>query len=217
MGGFDTAYFFGAILAFIFGSAFARGCQAFVAAWLGDRLPASEGRLSFSPRRQHEPLGLFLALFISLLVPLISWAKPLNLNPFANRLRRKGGALVAITGPLAQILLGLVVGFALRLFLGNTSVSSNVFVETVGWFVFFNFLFAAFQVLPLPPLDGYGVLKNLLSPQWDIKLQWMETYGPVLVLAALFLLSFLGNPHYRFVFFPIANSLMGLVGLSLSL
>ena len=66
MGSFSTTSFLGALLAFIFGTGFARGMQAFIVAYrLGDRLPRSEGRMSFSPTRQvMEPLGLLLALLL---------------------------------------------------------------------------------------------------------------------------------------------------------
>ena len=146
------------MLAFIFGTGFAKGMQAFVAYRLGDRLPRSEGRLSFSPTRHHEPLGLLLALFLGLNVPVVAWGKPLNLNPFANRLKRIGGTIVSLVGPLSYILVGLVAGLILKL-AGNNLPE---FVYNLLYaFTVFNFLLAAFNLLPIPPLDGYGILKGV--------------------------------------------------------
>jgi Zn-dependent protease len=211
MGGFSTTYFLGALLAFIFGTGFAKGMQAFVAFRLGDRLPRSEGRLSFSPTRHHEPLGLLLALFLGLNVPVVAWGKPLNLNPFANRLRRIGGTLVALAGPLTYILLGVVSGLILR---SASDYLPNFFNDLLYAFTYFSFLLAAFNLLPIPPMDGYGIIKGLLSPNWEPKLVWLETYGPILILVLTLLLPFLLRINLVYIFFtPIVNLLMSLVGL----
>jgi Zn-dependent protease len=186
--------------------------QAFVAYRLGDHLPRSEGRLSFSPTRHHEPLGLLLALFLGLNVPVVTWGKPLNLNPFANRLKRFGGTIISLMGPVAYVLLGLASGLILK---AVTTSVPNFVVELLYAFTFFNFLFAAFNLLPIPPLDGYGIIKGLLSPNWDVKLNWLETYGPVLILVLALMLPFLfrGFNLLYFFFAPIVNLFMGLLGL----
>ncbi len=211
MGGFSTTYFLGALLAFIFGTGFAKGMQAFVAYHLGDRLPRSEGRLSFSPTRHHEPLGLLLALFLGLNVPVVAWGKPLNLNPFANRLKRIGGTLVSLMGPVSYILLGLLSGLILRAVSGSIP---GFFNDLLYAFTYFNFLLAAFNLLPIPPLDGYGIIKGLLSPNWDVKLGWLENYGPVLILVLALMLPFLLRFNLLYIFFtPIVNLFMNLLGL----
>lgn len=218
MGGFSTTGFLGALLAYIFGTSFAKGMQAFVAYRLGDRLPRSEGRMSFSPTRHLEPLGLLLALLLGLNVPVITWGKPLNLNPFVNHLKRLGGSLIALVGFLSYVLLGVVAGLIYR------SVFQNIpiFIAQLLYnFTFYSFLLAAFNVIPIPPLDGYGFIKGFLNPNWDVKLNWLETYGPVLILVlALILPYFLGgisggnNILYQFILAPIVKLFMSLVGLN---
>jgi Zn-dependent protease len=210
--GFSTTFFLGALLAFIFGTGFAKGMQAFVAYRLGDRLPRSEGRLSFSPTRHHEPLGLLLAVFLGLNVGVVTWGKPLNLNPFANRLKRIGGTLVSLTGPLSYVLLGIIVGLITR---AAAPYIPTFFTELLLNFTSFSFLLAAFNLLPIPPLDGYGILKGLLTPNWDPKLVWMETYGPVLILVLALMLPFLIRINLLYLFFtPIRDLFMRLLGLS---
>jgi Zn-dependent protease len=222
MGAFNTAFFLGALLAFVFGTAFAKGCQAFVAYQLGDRLPRSQGRLSLNPARHHEPLGLILALFLSLSIPTVAWGKPLELNPYGNRMRRFGVLLVGLTGPLAYLFLAIVSGLIFRLLLSlnpsNTVLVSNTFEWTSLAFVFtyFNLLFAAFNLLPIPPLDGYTIFfKGLFPVQWEAKVLWLETYGVILLLALmLFLPFFIGrNLLYEFVFNPLVNIFLNLLGL----
>lgn len=222
MGSFNTALFLGALLAFVFGTAFAKGCQAFVAYQLGDRLPRSQGRLSLNPARHHEPLGLILALFLSLSIPTVAWGKPIELNPYGNRLRRFGVFLVGVTGPVAYLFLAIVSGLIFRLLFSLNSNNTALLSPTFEWtslalaFTYFNLLFAAFNLLPIPPLDGYTIFfKGLFPVQWESKLVWLETYGTVLLLALMLFLPFLlrFNPLFEFVFNPIVNVFLNLLGL----
>jgi Zn-dependent protease len=220
MGAFSTTGFLGALLAYIIGTGFARGMQAFTAYRLGDRLPRSEGRMSFSPTRHLEPLGLLLALLLGLGVPVVTWGKPLNLNPFANRLKRFGGSVIALVGFLSYVVLGVVAGLIYR----SAAEYLPVFIgQLLFTFTLYSFLLAAFNVIPIPPLDGYGFIKGFLNPNWDVKLVWLETYGPVLILVlALILPYFLGgfngnfNILYQFIFSPIVRLFMSLIGLQLA-
>ncbi len=211
-----TGIFIGGALAFVLGTTFSKAFQAFVAYQLGDRLPRSEGRLSLNPGRHIELIGVILALFLTLGTTLVTWGKPVNTNPYGNRLGRLGGILVALAGILGYIILGVVVALVAKLILHPTFLpSANVLDRIVFWFIFFNFLLAAFQVLPIYPLDGYGVLKGVLGPQYETRLLWMETYGPVLILGLIFIFQFIlrFNPLFEFVFYPIAQALLNLVGL----
>jgi Zn-dependent protease len=220
MGAFSTAGFLGALLAYIVGTGFARGMQAFTAYRLGDRLPSSEGRMSFSPTRHLEPLGLLLALLLGLGVPVVTWGKPLNLNPFANRLKRLGGTVIALVGFLSYVALGVVAGLIYR----SAGANLPIFIGQLLYaFTLYSFLLAAFNVIPIPPLDGYAFIKGFLNPNWDAKLLWLETYGPVLILVlALIIPYFLGgfsgnlNILYQFIFSPIVQLFMSLIGLRLS-
>ena len=220
MGAFSTTSFLGALLAYIIGTGFARGMQAFTAYRLGDRLPRSEGRMSLSPTRHMEPLGLLLALLLGLGVPVVTWGKPLNLNPFANRLKRFGGTIIALVGFLSYVVLGVVVGLIYRSFAENIPIFIG---QLLLYFTLYSFLLAAFNVLPIPPLEGYGFIKGFLNPNWDTKLLWLETYGPVLILVlALILPYFLGgfngnfNILYQFIFSPIVRLFMSLIGLQMA-
>ncbi len=214
MGGFDTAIFFGALLAFVIGTTFAKACQALVAYRFGDRLPASEGRLSFRPGRQLDPLGLLLALFLALGIDVVAWGKPLNLNPGTNRLRRLGGTFVALTGPLAYLLLALISGLLFNLLIGISPNNPSVFIRVAYWFTYYNVLLAAFNLVPIPPLDGYNIIKGLLPPHWDLKLSWLETYGSVILLVLALLLPFFIRINLIYIFCtPFVRLFMSLLGL----
>ncbi len=226
---FETSFFVGALLAFVIGTCFAKACQSFVASRLGDRLPRSEGRMSFNPGRHMDPLGLLLALFLALGISTVAWGKPLNLNPFANKLGRFGVAVIGLVGPLAYLFLALVSGLVFRLLLnvapagvssGNTGflAGGRDFLSGVALaFTIYNVLLAAFNLLPLPPLDGYNIFfKGLLPAQWDMKLIWLETYGMVLLLVLVLILPFfIGiNPLFQFFFNPLARLFLSLLGLA---
>ena len=214
-----TADFLGLLLAFVLGTTFSRFAQAWVAYRLGDRQVRSEGRLSLNPGRQHEPLGLLLALFLALGRITTAWGKPINMEPLVAR-KRFGLTLVGLTGPLAYILLAAVVRLIAAPFLDfNPSSTSGLSFPAalVLDFIMGNLLFAAFNLLPLPPLDGWYILKGLWRPQWDLKVTWVETYGVALVIVLTLILPLfrpeLGFIH-RYYFVPIAQNLAQLLQLS---
>ncbi len=210
-----TAQFLGLLLAFVTGTTFARYCQAFVASLLGDRLPRREGRISLNPARQHEALPLLLALFYAFGRPTVAWGKPLNLDPFANRLKRAGGSIIAITGPLAYILLALLARLLLLAF-PNNAIETNFLAAVIYRFVEGSLIYAAFNCLPLPPLDAWNFIKGLWPPAWDLKVGWVEKYGTVLLLFLTLILPTFNpqlNLFENYYFTPIVDIFLRLFGL----
>ena len=121
---------------------------------------------------------------------------------------------MAITGPLAYFALAaaarLLFGFAFD----QRQLSSNVFAQIALYFIVGNILFAAFSLLPLPPLDGWYFLKGFWPPRWDVKATWVETYGAVIVLVLALILPFFGlSLLYPFYFKPISDALLSLLNL----
>jgi len=124
--------------------------------------------------------------------PAFGWGKPVPVNP--NRLRsnlrgHQGGmALVAFAGPLSNVVQAAAVAIPIRL--SNRNIEdfgqAGLYLEV---FVFVNLLLAAFNMIPIPPLDGHKILTGILPNFWYPILAPLEQYG----FAILFLLFFLGR------------------------
>ncbi len=131
--------------------------HAWTAFRLGDDTAARMGRLTLNPLAHLDPVG---SLLILTGMPL-GWAKPVPINPSRMRDPRRDGSLVALAGPVSNLILGV-------LFCAVYSVLSYRFIGT-GWFLlisFFihvNFSLAIFNLIPLYPLDGSKVLPLFLS------------------------------------------------------
>ncbi len=153
--------------------------------WVADRLGDSTarlaGRLTLNPLAHIDPIGTILVPLILVMLPgnfIFGWAKPVPFNPFALRSRRWGPALVALAGPLSNLLIALVLAIVIRI------LGVSIFTSLLAIIVYINILLAVFNLVPIPPLDGSKVLYALLpdTPSWwRLKVQ-MEQYGMMLVI-----------------------------------
>lgn len=151
---------------------------------MGCELSAMDGRISLDPRRHLDPFGtLLLPLFLALAGSpfLVGYAKPVRVNPDNFRSRRVGMFLVALAGPAANLLLAaLAHPFAdIRALGGAPGPEAFLFL-----FYLYNLLLAAFNLIPLPPLDGSNLLRAALPAPLDALYVILEP----LLFAALFAL-----------------------------
>ncbi len=185
--------------------------HAVTADYLGDSTPRRMGRISLNPLVHLDPLGSIL-----LLVSGFGWAKPVMVNPLNMRGNpRTAMALVAIAGPLSNILMAVLGAIPLRLGVAAQLGSSNAILPDLGFllfeFVWINVILAFFNLIPLAPLDGAKVLAGVLPAEMAYQLRPLEQYGPLILLALIFLPSFLpipnaislliGGPAQSFTFF----------------
>lgn len=161
-----------ALLLAIVGHEFA---HALVADRLGDPTPRRTGRLTWNPLAHLDPVGLLCLWLLG-----FGWAKPVQINPYFFRgNRRTGLVLVALAGPLANIAMAL---------LGLVLLKSGVFpLGVAGWrlaraFVIYNVYLAVFNLIPVPPLDGWRVLEMYAPSDW---VEMAERYGWVVLLVLL--------------------------------
>ena len=181
--------FIGVMLAFIVGTTIHEFMHAYTATMLGDNTPRRAGRVTLNPVAHFDPIGFFMFLLLALGVGFFAWGRPVMVNPMALRGGRKGMALVAIAGPLSNLVLGAVASLPFKL--GVADQFPTTVQEGLGWFAGINFLLFLFNLIPIPPLDGFTVLTGLLSNYWALLLEPLRRYGFALLLAVLFLPSFL--------------------------
>jgi Zn-dependent protease len=190
-GQFDPQFFAALIVTFLIAITVHEFMHAWTAWALGDDTARLLGRISLNPAVHFDPIGALMFLFIALGFPAIAWGKPVPVNDYrlrpTGRFGRQGSmALVAFAGPLSNVVLGAVAAAILRL---SSVMGTNLgAIEQFLWvFIVVNFSLAAFNMVPLPPLDGSRILVALLPPFWRPVLAPLERYGiPILLLLLLF-------------------------------
>ena len=166
------------------------------AAWLqGDNTAKAMGRLTLNPLAHIDPIGTVL-MPIALLVLtrgrfVFGYAKPVPINPYNFKKPRKGMALSAIAGPAMNMILAILCGVLFTWVFLPLAVSAGPGLGTriltpvtamLAWGVFINILLAAFNLIPIPPLDGGRVLAGLLPPRQAYSLEKLERWGFLIVI-----------------------------------
>ena len=176
--------------------------HALMATLLGDPTPRNEGRLSLSLRMQLDPIGTLLAVILAFF-PVVSgpvglgWGKPVKSDAWKLRGGPNGGTLlVALAGPLTSLIVGLLFALVLR-FLLVQSFATNVIaahvLQLLLVFASVNISLAIFNLFPIYPLDGYQIVYTLLPSRQAVQFARSGPYGPLIILAIVFLLPFLGQ------------------------
>jgi Zn-dependent protease len=185
--------------------------HAFAAHQLGDNPARMMGRLTLDPRAHFDPAGALL-LTISMLVGFgIGWAKPTPYNPMNLRGGRWGEAIIAIAGPISNLVLAIAGAIPLR-YMNATAMEVPILEGALRLFVTINLLLMVFNLIPIPPLDGSKVLYAFLDPRtsWQVRAV-LEQYGLLILLAAMFLPLFGGNTLIGVVFNEVFDPLIRLL------
>lgn len=163
--------------------------HGFVAYWLGDDTAKRSGRLTINPIKHIDPfmtilLPLTLALFG---LPVFGGAKPVPFNPSRVRYGEFGAALVGIAGPITNLILAFL-SFSILVLVGLPSTNTVLGMILVTS-VMVNLGFFAFNILPIPPLDGSRVLYAIAPNAVRRVMEQIERYGTLLVFVIVLLFS----------------------------
>ena len=159
--------------------------HAFMGYFLGDDTAKAQGRLSLNPIKHIDPImTIALPLFLAVMGgPIFGGAKPVPFNPYKVRYGEWGAALVAIAGPLTNLLIAFVV-FGVGVLSGvitSAGVEATLAGQIVITAVSVNLGFFVFNILPIPPLDGSRVLYALAPDPVRAGMEYIERYGIFLV------------------------------------
>jgi len=158
---------------------FAFTLHEFMHAWMasvfGDDTAKNQGRVTLNPLKHLDVFGTILIFIAG-----IGWAKPVPVNRLYFSTRRVQSMIVSVVGPLSNFLLAFV-GFTVWYF---TPVNASL-EEFLNIFVSLNVVLGVFNLLPLPPLDGYRIVSSLLPLNIQMKLIPLEVYGSLLFLVVM--------------------------------
>lgn len=184
---------------FLFSLSFHEYAHGWVAYRLGDPTAKFLGRLTMNPLRHIDWIGTFLFPLMMFLMPgllLFGWAKPVPIDPRNIRGGRQGTLLVAAAGPVSNILLALLISGALQLFVTLTPTKTLVILyEMLETGVYLNLMLAAFNLIPLHPLDGGKVMEGVLPIRHLASYDQIGRYGFLI----LFLLLYSGVLKYLMI------------------
>jgi len=179
-----------------------------VAYFFGDPTAKSLGRLTLNPLPHIDLYGSIIVPLILFLIPggfIFGWAKPVPINAGKLHNPKRDMALVAIAGPLMNLCLAVISGLLLALFLyidptlkdnwppqpgvePRQDLQGMLLVPLTAMALFsmlINIVLFAFNLLPIPPLDGSRVLASVLPPKPAMALSRLEPYGMLVVLGLI--------------------------------
>ncbi len=207
------------LVSFIIATSIHEFMHAWVAWRLGDDTARHLGRITLNPIAHFEPIGFIGMVMISLGFPFIGWGKPVPVNP--SRLRRifrgrpqTGMAVVAIAGPLSNVAQALVAAIPIQ-YAARTGTDLGGLETFLLWFLYVNILLAAFNMIPIPPLDGHKILTGILPTFWYPVLAPLERYGFLILLLLLFVGGRAGNSLIGGMIDPVRDALTRLVFIGL--
>lgn len=164
--------------------------HAYAARFLGDSTAYLQGRMSLNPLKHIDPFGTIIIpilLYVSTSGAfLFGYAKPVPVN-FANlRKPKRDMAWVALAGPASNFVMALLwMIFAIGLSMGD--VREPFFMRMAQAGVLSNLVMFAFNLFPIPPLDGGRVLTSLLPNRLAYKFSQIEPYGFFIVMGLVLL------------------------------
>jgi Zn-dependent protease len=193
-------------------------CLAWAAFKLGDSTARWQGRLTLNPRVHFDPVGGTMLLITALLSSgswFFGYARPTPVNPMNLSGGRRGEAWVAAAGPLSNLVMAAIVSIPLRILLQDLSVlqglpdrAQQMIVLVPYYFVLINVFLFIFNLLPVPPLDGWRVLGGLVPSNiaWQMR-DIEQRYAMYIPIVFLVLILFAGGR----IIGPIADAILGVL------
>ncbi len=183
--------------------------HGYIAFRLGDPTAKLAGRLTFNPVSHLDLFGT-----LALIIAKIGWAKPVPVNPRNLRNPKQDMLLISLGGPAANLLTALVLALVVH---GLVATYSGRPVGELGVFILkplfpillaaiqINLVLALFNLIPVPPLDGFSILQGLLPIRQAYALEQIQPYG-VFILLLLLLTGAIG-----YIIFPPLRFIQGLL------
>ena len=156
--------------------------HAFMADKLGDDTPRKQGRLTLAPLAHVDWTGLILFALFG-----YGWAKPVQVNPSNFKNRKLGDILVCVSGPVANFLVAIlsVLAYFTLMAINLAAPAMDTILAIVNYSIYLNIIFGVLNLIPIPPLDGYHILKTLFFRSFTRLFMAYEKIGMFILFAFL--------------------------------
>lgn len=164
--------------------------HGWIASLCGDQTAKRLGRLTINPIAHIDLIGTVVMPILCVILGgfVFGWAKPVPVNPNNMRHPRRDNALVAIAGPISNLLMAIFWALIAKLgtVLIQNGLSQGIFVTLTGIAgIQINLMLALLNLIPIPPLDGSRVVSSLLPPNLAIRYDAIGTFGFLILIILL--------------------------------
>jgi len=179
--------------------------HALAANSLGDPTAKLQGRLTLNPLSHLDLWGTLLLLFAG-----FGWGKPVPFNPYNLKNQKFGPAIISLAGPFSNFVLVLIFGLILKYIYPLTGLGyESALFYFLYTLIIINAILMAFNLIPIPPLDGSKLLYAILPDSLDHIKETLERYGFIILIVVIF---FGGSIFGRFIGYVI-NMVEKFIGL----
>ena len=148
--------------------------HAYSAHLLGDDTAKMYGRMTLNPAKHLDIMGL-----IAMLIVHIGWAKPVPVNPNNFKNYKVGNVIVSLAGVTANIIISIIC------VIKKKHVNMYAITEITSAIIIYNVSFAAFNLLPIPPLDGWGVISSFIPYKYNEIAYKYESMSSIIFLVLI--------------------------------
>jgi Zn-dependent protease len=188
------------IPAIIIAFSFHEFAHAFVSDRLGDPTPRNQGRLTLSPLAHIDIIGFILILLMG-----FGWAKPVQVNPRYYKNPKRDNILVSVAGPVTNLMIAFIFTFLLKLtfsyYISENTVILNL-LKMMDYVIRINIMLFLFNLIPIPPLDGYHILSEIIPSRNYKILAFIEQYSSIILILIIItpVVSYVIGPPLNFIY-----------------
>jgi Zn-dependent protease len=183
--------------------------HAWMADKFGDPTAKNQGRITLNPIAHIDLIGtIIFPLLLALAgAPVFGWAKPVMVNPYNLRDPRRANIFISAAGPGSNVIsafVGIVLFLLLKnmgVFKGSVGSGIEILLYIFFFFIIINIYLAIFNLIPIPPLDGSGIIEGVLKGEALYNYQKIKPYGFIILLLIIYagVLDVIANPIISFI------------------